>query len=71
MFIEAIEVLTQYYDLEDETNFYLTEKVENHDTYNFVKIEYNELYKIYDNLTKPFDIIEVYRLKNEYQKGNY
>lgn len=71
MFIEAMEVLTQYYDMENDTNFYLTEKSENNDSYNFVKIEYDELYRIYDNLAKPFDIIEVYRLKNEYKKGNY
>lgn len=70
MFIEAIEVLTQYYDLENETNFYLTEKQEN-GKYDFIKIDYDNLFEIYDNLAKPFDIIEVYRLKNEYKKGNY
>ena len=71
MFIEAIEVLTQYYDMEGETNFYLTEKSENKNSYDFAKIEYDELYRIYDNLAKPFDIIEVYRLKNDYKNGNY
>ena len=70
MFIEAMEVLTQYYDLEEDTNFYLTEK-HDENTYDFVKIEYDNLYEIYDNLAKPFDAIEVYRLKNEYKKGNY
>ena len=70
MFIEAMEVLTQYYDLEEDTNFYLTEKHDK-DTYNFVKIEYDNLYELYDNLAKPFDAIEVYRLKNEYKNGNY
>lgn len=70
MFIEAMEVLTQYYDLEKDTNFYLTEKHDK-DTYDFIKIEYDNLYELYDNLAKPFDAIEVYRLKNEYKKGNY
>lgn len=70
MFIEAIEVLSQYYDLEDETNFYLTEK-QNNNKYNFVKVDYDNLFAIYDNLAKPFDIIEAYRLKNEYKNGNY
>ena len=70
MFIEAIEVLTMYYDLENETNFYLTEKQDN-DKYNFVKIDYDNLFELYDNLAKPYDAIEVYRLKAEYRKGNY
>lgn len=70
MFIEAIEVLTQYYDLEDETNFYLTEKQDN-GKYNFVKVDYDNLFELYDNLAKPYDAIEVYRLKAEYKKGNY
>lgn len=70
MFIEAMEVLTQYYDLEEDTNFYLTEKHDK-DTYNYIKIKYDDLYELYDNLAKPFDAIEVYRLKNEYKKGNY
>ena len=70
MFIEAMEVLTQYYDLEEDTNFYLTEK-HDENTYDFVKIEYDNLYELYDNLARPFDAIEVYRLKNEYKKGNY
>lgn len=70
MFIEAIEVLTQYYDMDNKTNFYLTEMQEN-EKYDFKKIDYDNLFELYDNLAKPFDIIEVYRLKNEYKKGNY
>ena len=70
MFIEAIEVLTMYYDLENETNFYLTEKQGN-DKFDFVKIDYDNLFELYDNLAKPYDAIEVYRLKAEYKKGNY
>lgn len=70
MFIEAMEVLTQYYDLEDETNFYLTEKQDN-GKYDFVKVDYDNIYDLYDNLAKPYDAIEVFRLKAEYKKGNY
>ena len=70
MFIEAIEVLTMYYDLENETNFYLTKKQEN-GKYNFVKVDYDNLFELYDNLARPYDAIEVYRLKAEYRKGNY
>lgn len=70
MFIEAMEVLTQYYDLEDETNFYLADLDEG-SRFNFTKLDYDNLYELYDNLAKPFDIIEVYRLKNDYKKGIY
>jgi len=70
MFIEAIEVLSQYYDMEEDTNFYMTEK-HDENTYNFVKVDNNNLYDLYDNLAKPYDAIEVYRLKAEYKKGNY
>ena len=69
MFIEAIEVLTKYYGLDDDTTFYLTEK-DNKYGNSFVKIEYDNLYELYDNLAKPFDAIEVYRLKHEYKKEN-
>ena len=67
MFIEAIEVLTRFNDLEEFTNFYLTEKFDGN-TNNFIKYDYSDLYEIYDNLAKPFDAIEVYRLKAEYKK---
>ena len=67
MFIEAVEVLTQYYDMEDETNFYMAEK-HDEDTYNFVKVDYDGLYDLYDNLSKPYSIIEVYRLRAENKK---
>lgn len=66
MFIESVEVFSKYYNLENETNFYLTQKTDN-GNYNFVKCDYDNLYEIYDNLAKPFDAIEVYRLKAEYK----
>lgn len=70
MFIEAIEVLTKYYELENDTTFYMAEKYDE-TSYNFINIDYDNLYELYDNLARPFDSIEVYRLKNEYKKGNY
>ena len=70
MFIEAVEVLTEYYNLENDTNFYLTQK-NDESSYDFVKIDNDKLYELYDNLSRPFDTIEVVRLKNEYKKGNY
>lgn len=70
MFIEAMEVLTQYYDLEGDTIFYMAEE-HDENTYDFVKIDYDNLYDLYDNLAKPYEAIEVFRLKAEYKKGIY
>lgn len=67
MFIEAMEVITKYYNLDEDTNFYLTQKSKEYG-YEFTKIDYDNLNELYDNLSKPFDAIEVFRLKNEYKK---
>lgn len=68
IFIEAMEVFTKYYGLDDETNFYLTQKLDD-GKYNFVKWDYDKLYEIYDDLAEPFNKIEIYRLKTEYKKN--
>ena len=59
MFIEAISLYAQYYDLLDETNFYLTQDID--DKYDFRKINPKSLGLVYENLTKPYD--ELDRLK--------
>lgn len=56
-FIEAIEVYSEYYNIHDDTNFYLTEK-ESNGKYNINKIEKYEFKKIYRNLGDPYDIID-------------
>ena len=61
MFIEAISLYAQYYDLLKETNFYLTQKV--NDKHDFVKINPKNMGLIYENLTQPYD--ELDRLKAE------
>ena len=63
-FIEAIEVYSIKYGLRDETNFYLTKKDENSEKYNIEKIEYDNLYEIYNNLGDPYDIIDEVRGEN-------
>lgn len=63
-FIEAIEVYSIKYGLRDETNFYLTKKDENSEKYNVKKIEYNNLYELYNNLGDPYDIIDEIRGEN-------
>ena len=56
-FAEAIEAYSRYYNLLDDTNFYLTEKVEGTDKYNYNLLDNDEIIKVYDNLGNPFDII--------------
>lgn len=63
-FIEAIEVYSIKYGLRDDTNFYLTRKDENGEKYNVEKIEYENLYELYNNLGDPYDIIDEVRGKN-------
>ncbi len=60
MFIEAISLYSQYYDLIDETSFYLTKKTENN-LYDFKKINPKNMGEVYENLTRPYD--ELDRLK--------
>ena len=64
-FIEAMSVFAEYYDLLDETNFYLTEINSNGD-YNFNKVEFENLHVIYDNLGESYDILDQIRLENEF-----
>ena len=63
-FIEAMEVYSIKYGLRDETNFYLTKKDENCEKYNVEKIEYDNLYELYNNLGDPYDIIDEVRGEN-------
>lgn len=61
MFIEAMSLYSQYYDLLDETSFYLTQK--NDDKYDFKKINPKDMGEVYENLTNPYD--ELDKLKAE------
>ena len=61
MFIESINAFSEYYDMLDDVNYYLTEETEN--GYDFTKIPSNKLYKIYNNLGNVYDKIDKLRLK--------
>ncbi len=54
---EAMEAYSRYYNLVDDTNFYLTEKVENINKYDYDLLDNDEIIEVYDNLGDPFDII--------------
>ena len=62
MFIEAISLYSQYYDLIKETNFYLTQKQEN-GKYNFKKINPKNMGEVYENLTRPYDELDKLKAK--------
>ena len=61
-FIEAIEAYSLKYGLKDDTNFYLT--VNEGDKFNIININRKELYKIYDNLGDPYDIVDKIKAEN-------
>ena len=62
IFIEAISLYAQYYDLINQTNFYLTEKQEN-GKFNFKKISPKNMGEVYENLTKPYDTLDKLKAK--------
>lgn len=65
-FIEAIDAFTEFYDMQDEVNYYLTEESEVEGKYDFTKIPSNKLSKIYENLGNPYDLIDQLRLKKRF-----
>ena len=67
LFIQAIDAYSEYHDLNDETYYYLTEEAEIVGKYDINKIENDELYTIYDNLGKPYDIIDIIKIQNAYK----
>ena len=67
-FIESIDAFSQYYDMENDVNYYLTEGSEFKGKYDFIKIESKELYKIYDNLGNAYDLINQLRLRKRLEK---
>ena len=62
-FAEAMEAYSRYYNLLDDTNFYLTEKVEGIDKYNYNLLDNDEIIEVYDNLGNPFDIIHKVKIQ--------
>ncbi|WP_298523429.1 AAA family ATPase [uncultured Methanobrevibacter sp.] len=63
MFIEAIEVFSNYYGLKDDTYYYLTKFKDS--GYEFKYIDVNNLYELYDELSKPYMSLEKYRRKSK------
>ena len=62
IFIEAISLYSQYYDLLKDTNFYLTQKT-TEDKFYFKKINPKNMGEVYENLTKPYDELDKLKAK--------
>ena len=66
-FIEAIELYSQYYDLIDDSYFYLTQKAEGYQ-YDVVSVDSNNLEAIYRNLGQPYDILDEIKMDLMFKK---
>lgn len=62
-FAEAVEAYSRHYNLVDDTNFYLTEKIDGVDKYNYNLLDNDEIIEVYDNLGNPFDIIHEVKVR--------
>lgn len=66
VFIEAIDAWAYYYDLTEDTKYYLSEKSMDKKGFNNIfEVDSEELYKIYDNLGNPYDDIDEIRIKKQ------
>ena len=66
-FIEAIELYSQYYDLIEDSYFYLTQKAEGYQ-YDIVSVDSNNLEAIYRNLGEPYDILDKIKMDLMFKK---
>lgn len=70
LFIEAIDAYSEYYDIGDDANYYLTlpsKEVEG--SFDIEKIESDELYIIYDNLGNPYEDLDIVRVMSSYKEN--
>lgn len=65
IFIEAISAFSELYGLDDETNYFLAEEFEGSGFNNITQLSSSELYKIYENLGKPYDEIDKIRIRKD------
>lgn len=57
MFIEAMSIYSEKYDLKNESNFYLTEEHKTGGFY-FKKIDNDDMGAVYENLSRPYDDLD-------------
>ena len=61
-FIEALEVFAIKYELKEETHFYLTVENEAVGKFDFKRIPFKNVQKLYDNLGNPYDKLDEIRI---------
>ena len=62
---EAIEVYSKFYKMYDQTNFYLTEKVEDKNKYNYILMDDEDILEVYNTLGYPFETLNSIRFETE------
>ena len=67
-FIESIDAFSEFYDMEEDIYYYLTQESEIEGKYDFIKVNSNELYKIYDNLGDVYKLIDNLRIRKRLKK---
>ena len=63
-FIEALEVFSVKYEIDEDTRFYMTVKNKDNGKFDFKEIYYSNIGEFYQGLAKPYDIINEVRLEN-------
>ncbi|MDR0911773.1 MAG: ATP-binding protein [Methanobrevibacter sp.] len=63
-FIEAIDVFSEKYELENETNFYYTVKLKGSNKFDFIELDHGELEILYQDLSKSYNEIDEVRAEN-------
>lgn len=66
LFIESIAAFSEFYDMQEDVNYYLTESSGAEGKYDFVKIKSDEIFRVYDNLGNAYDSIDQLRLKKRF-----
>lgn len=61
--IEAIQLYSQYYDLLNDSYFYLTKESNEEGLFNIVSIEPDNIEEIYRNLGKPYDALDELKME--------
>ena len=62
-FIESVDAFCEFYDMDDDISYYLTQESEIDGKYDFTKVNSDELYRIYDNLGDVYKLIDNLRIR--------
>ena len=66
--IEAIQLYSEYYELLDDTYFYLTKESDEEGSYNIYPVPSNNIERIYRNLGEPYEILDDLKMQIKFEK---